>query len=564
MILAVLIRIVAAHPAPSDSFKVAFYNVKSGKGEIALPGAPATFADTSNCADRQLPLNAWGVGAVQRALATVKDDPAVVALGVAEAWICATPVAIRGALGWKASSTERNGVALIARYGFAGPEDWTQLDTSLNTTPNDTMWIVRVPVCLDAACAESILISSAHWYASGLTSGTPPEQTNRSFNRQAQQTVAFLNAEPVVTPQILVGDLNVFAGDQTVCNQNPYNTPLRIMRDAGFVDAWPLLHPGEDGFTGMWNRAGCGSPSGNLWKRIDYSWSRNMNPISMTRFGMVRPGEEAPSDHAGIIVEFAAPSSLFVPIGAPAPGPAFGSFDAPASGSTAAGEVALTGWALDDSGVVGVDIYRSPVSGEPLQWNGLVFLGNATLVAGARPDVVGAYPQYPGVDRAGWGYMLLSNLLPGRGNGTFTLSAYVRTADGSSSLLDSKVLTLMNDGSAAPFGTIDTPAQGASVSGVITNFGWALTPQPRSIASNGSTIDVYVDGILRGHPVYNNYRGDIASIFPGYANSGGGAGYFMLDTRTLANGVHTIAWVVRDSGGTSAGIGSRFFTVANR
>src|SRR5207253_5382458 len=103
----------------------------------------------------------------------------------------------------------------------------------------------------------------------------------------------------------------------------------------------------------------------------------------------------------------------------------------------------------------------------------------------------------------------------------------------------------------------DTPAQGETVSGVITNFGWALTPQPRSIAG-GSAIDVYVDGVRRGHPVYNNYREDLATILPGYANSRGAAGYFTLDTRTLANGVHTIAWVVRDSGGNSAGIGSRF------
>ena len=557
-------RIVGAQSAPAGTFKVAFYNIKGGKGEIALPGFPATFADTANCTDGQLPLNAWGVGAVQRALAPVKDDPTVVALGVAEAWICATPAAVRGVLGWKANSTERNGVALIARYGFAGPEEWTQLDTSLNANPNDTMWVLRVPVCLDATCHDTLLMSTAHWYASALTSGTPPEQTSRSFNRQAQQTVAFLNGEPSLTPQILVGDLNVFAGVQMVCNQNPYNAPLQMLRDAGFVDAWPFLHPAEDGFTGMWNRAGCGTPSGNLWKRIDYGWSRNVTPVSMTRFGLVIPGQEAPSDHAGIVVEYAAPSASPIPVSPPAPGPPFGSFDLPAAGSTAEGEVALTGWALDDSGVAGVDIYRSPVPGEPVQSNGLVFLGNATLVAGARPDVLGAYPAYPGADRAGWGYMLLSNLLPGHGNGTFTFSAYVRTADGASSLLDTRPVTLINDSAVVPFGTIDTPAQGASVSGVITNFGWALTPPPRTIPTDGSTIDVYVDGVPRGHPVYNNYRVDIATVFPGYANSNGGAGYFVLDTRTLTNGVHTIAWVVRDSAGNSAGIGSRFFTVANR
>jgi hypothetical protein len=59
------------------------------------------------------------------------------------------------------------------------------------------------------------------------------------------------------------------------------------------------------------------------------------------------------------------------------------------------------------------------------------------------------------------------------------------------------------------------------------------------------------------------FRPDIASLFPGYANSGGAVGHFALDTTTLSNGVHTIAWVVVDSGGNASGIGSRYFTVAN-
>ncbi|HNX98408.1 MAG TPA: hypothetical protein PKK12_12075, partial [Candidatus Aminicenantes bacterium] len=54
-----------------------------------------------------------------------------------------------------------------------------------------------------------------------------------------------------------------------------------------------------------------------------------------------------------------------------------------------------------------------------------------------------------------------------------------------------------------------------------TNFGWTLTPQPASISTDGSTIWVWVDGSPLGHPVYNLYRSDIATLFPGYANSDG-------------------------------------------
>ncbi len=115
-----------------------------------------------------------------------------------------------------------------------------------------------------------------------------------------------------------------------------------------------------------------------------------------------------------------------------------------------------------------------------------------------------------------------------------------------------------------PFGTIDTPAPGATVSGTAyVNFGWALTPQPASIPTNGSTITVYVDKKALGHPVYNQYRVDIATAFPGYANSQGAVGYFFIDTTKLANGLHTMSWVVTDNQGHAAGIGSRFFIVQN-
>jgi beta-lactamase superfamily II metal-dependent hydrolase len=245
------------------------------------------------------------------------------------------------------------------------------------------------------------------------------------------------------------------------------------------------------------------------------------------------------------------------------PAPPFGSVDTPSAGAVVTGEVGITGWALDNSGVTGVDIYRSALPGEPVQANGLVFLGTATMVAGARPDVASAYTAYPESSRAGWGYMLLSNMLPNQGNGTFTVSAYVRAMDGANTLLGSKTITLANATNTRPFGTIDTPAQGQTVSGTINNFGWALTPNPSSIPIDGSTIDVYVDNVLVGHPSYGHFRGDIAGLFPGYANSNGAIGFFTLDTTTLTNGVHTIAWVVRDNAGNASGIGSRYFTVSN-
>jgi len=241
----------------------------------------------------------------------------------------------------------------------------------------------------------------------------------------------------------------------------------------------------------------------------------------------------------------------------------FGSFDTPADLQVVTGEVGITGWAVDDVGVAKVDIYRSPLTGEPTQPNGLVFLGTASPVEGARPDVESVHGTIPGSSQAGWGYMLLSNFLPNAGNGVFTIHAIVTDLDGHAASLGTRRIDCRNGAATTPFGTIDTPLQGQTVSGTIVNFGWALTPLPNTIPADGSTIDVIIDGVPVGHPTYGNPRADIAGLFPGLNNTAGPVGYFYIDTTTLTNGVHTIAWVVRDNSGAATGMGSRFFTVAN-
>jgi len=130
--------------------------------------------------------------------------------------------------------------------------------------------------------------------------------------------------------------------------------------------------------------------------------------------------------------------------------------------------------------------------------------------------------------------------------------------------LGSKTITCDNDNAVKPFGTLDTPTQGGTASGSsFVNWGWVLTPQPNSIATDGSTIEVWVNGVNLGHPTYNIYRADIANLFPGYANSNGAVGYFYLDTTAYGNGVHIIHWTAKDNAGNTDGIGSRYFTIQN-
>lgn len=231
----------------------------------------------------------------------------------------------------------------------------------------------------------------------------------------------------------------------------------------------------------------------------------------------------------------------------------FGDFATPADSSTVSGSIAVTGWVLDDIGVQRIKIYSANT-----------YIGEGIFVEGARPDVVKAYPGYPLNYRAGWGYMLLTNCLPGGGNGIYTLNVFAVDVEGHEVKLGSKTITVDNKNAVKPFGAIDTPAQGGNASGKsFVCHGWALTPAPGEIPKDGSTIRVLVDGIDLGKPVYNIYRADVERLFPGYANSSGAAGYYILDTTVYKNGIHTIAWIVTDDKGHTDGIGSRYFTINN-
>jgi Matrixin len=248
----------------------------------------------------------------------------------------------------------------------------------------------------------------------------------------------------------------------------------------------------------------------------------------------------------------------------------FGVVDTPldnASGVT--GAVPVTGWALDDVEVASVTICRAAVTGESVASDARcggaqVFLGSGVFIDGARPDVQAAYPTAPRKNLAGWGFMILTNMLPNQGNGVSVVSVYATDREGRVTVLGTRTMTCANAQATAPFGTIDTPGQGDTVSGSqYVNFGWALTQNPKVIPFDGSTLQVYVDGVAVGSPSYNHYRSDIATLFPGLANSNGAVGFRIIDTTTLSNGLHTIVWTATDSAGSTAGVGSRFFRVSN-
>ncbi|MCP4213090.1 MAG: hypothetical protein GY765_00470, partial [bacterium] len=84
----------------------------------------------------------------------------------------------------------------------------------------------------------------------------------------------------------------------------------------------------------------------------------------------------------------------------------FGYFETPIDGSTVTSSIPVTGWALDDIDITSVKIYRAPIPGH--ETGGLVYIGDAIMVDGARPDVEQQFPTYPKDYQAGWGYMMLT------------------------------------------------------------------------------------------------------------------------------------------------------------
>lgn len=241
--------------------------------------------------------------------------------------------------------------------------------------------------------------------------------------------------------------------------------------------------------------------------------------------------------------------------------PPSGLIDSPANGSAASGSIAVTGWAVDDIDITSVQVW--------LEGSSEIFIGNAVRVDDARPDVEAVFPDTPFNYRGGWGYMLLTNFLPGGGDGTYTLRIYATDREGNRSLIGTRTIIGQNFGATRPFGAIDTPGQGETISGSYNNFGWVLVRGTNVFASPAlsaaASVSVLIDSLVVGSPAGWTNRGDLTSLFPAatYPGITHALGVYTFDTSAYANGVHTIAWVVTASNGQADGIGSRYFNIVN-
>ena len=246
-------------------------------------------------------------------------------------------------------------------------------------------------------------------------------------------------------------------------------------------------------------------------------------------------------------------------------------------------------------------------------------MGDADVVPGARPDVEAVYPTYPQNYRAGWGYLLLTNMLPHiptqqmfGGQGTISIYAFATDMEGhraaARAITDGPDPDDDHDGERHGGETVrrDRHARaGTDRQRTAVNFGWALTPDSDTVAGNGDIVvpDVGLDNVvlIDGAPVstvmYNLCRGNVGSPRAGRAvtatmtwrtssarpsrsrsshrevqtprstgtwmRARGPIGAYVFDTTALSNGRHSIVWSVTDSAGRVDGIGSRDFIVFN-
>jgi len=196
---------------------------------------------------------------------------------------------------------------------------------------------------------------------------------------------------------------------------------------------------------------------------------------------------------------------------------------------------------------------------------GKIFIGNATFVEGSRPDIEGLFPNAPRSSRGGWGYLMLTRGLVWDGQGPFKLHAFVFDVEGNMTALGSKTITINNADSLKPFGAIDTPGQGETVSGTILNFGWVIpSKNVHGTTISQAQVEVYIDNVFVGNPGGLSAREDLDAAFGplGFDTSQANR-VLAIDTTQFSNGVHTIGWLVYDSSGQGDGVGSRFIKIQN-
>jgi hypothetical protein len=214
--------------------------------------------------------------------------------------------------------------------------------------------------------------------------------------------------------------------------------------------------------------------------------------------------------------------------------------DSPAANATLSSTATISGWALENTSVVG----PAAVSSVAIFVDGAQ-VGTATYGL-SRPDVCAAFAGRLGCPNVGWSYILnVSGLTVG------SHSLKVVASDTLTNTALAQVSFLV----AAPVPSIyiDSPTTNATLSGTATVSGWAM--ENRSVIGPAaiSSVTILVDGAQVGTATYGFSRGDVCAAYPGRLGCPNVGWVYSLDVTSLAAGPHTLTANATDtSGNTSA------------
>ncbi len=111
-----------------------------------------------------------------------------------------------------------------------------------------------------------------------------------------------------------------------------------------------------------------------------------------------------------------------------------------------------------------------------------------------------------------------------------------------------------------PFGYLDSPAPGQTISGTFNVYGWALDD-----GGSIQRVEIYLDGKYIGDAVYGDARPDVAHDYPGRDGAPNFGYSLQLDTTLYSNGIHTLSAVAFDPSGNQCTMypESQRFTIEN-
>jgi hypothetical protein len=207
--------------------------------------------------------------------------------------------------------------------------------------------------------------------------------------------------------------------------------------------------------------------------------------------------------------------------------------DTPVAGATVAGQVTISGWALDNASNIG-----SAIGSVQVLVDGLV-VGNATYGTN-RADVCGALPGRPGCPNVGYTFTLNSGTLT---LGSHTITVKAVDSDGTPDAGVASATVTVNTAAATVF--IDQPVAGA-VSGTVTISGWAIN-NASGVGTAISGVQVLVDGAVVGSATYGTSRPDVCNILPSRPGCPNVGYTFALATGNLSPGQHVITVTALDS-----------------